>query len=168
MPLLEDFLHIRVGFISGADEVFIIPKAHVPDSEKDLYVPYLPDREMQLFTTPNDVESYFIYPYINGSLIEENILKKHYPKTWKHLTDHKQRLVSRGQVQKGNLDWWRPERPRLPQNMLIPKIISPHLTIAPRFSVDLEGKYAISRSPLMYPKEKSLGDGHFALFRRYS
>ena len=38
--------------------------------------------------------------------------------------------------------------------MMRPKIISPHLVLVARFSVDIEGKYAISRAPLLYPKEE--------------
>ena len=43
--------------------------------------------------------------------------------------------------------------PRPPEHMMRPKIISPHLVLIPRFSLDREGKYAISRAPLLYPKE---------------
>lgn len=34
-----------------------------------------------------------------------------------------------------------------------PKIISPHLVLVPRFSLDLQGRYAVSRCPLLYPKD---------------
>jgi hypothetical protein len=36
--------------------------------------------------------------------------------------------------------------------MMRPKIVSPHLVVVPRFSLDAKGKYGISHSPLMYPK----------------
>ena len=62
-------------------------------------------------------------------------------------------LESRPPVRRKQLLWWQPERPRLPQNMMRPKIISPHFVVMPRFSHDVKGKYAISRSPLLYPKE---------------
>ena len=38
--------------------------------------------------------------------------------------------------------------------MLRPKIVSPHLVVVPRFSLDEKGRYAISRSPLVYPLEE--------------
>ncbi len=38
--------------------------------------------------------------------------------------------------------------------MARPKIVTPNLTISPRFSIDLEGKYGVSRSPFFYLKEK--------------
>jgi len=45
-----------------------------------------------------------------------------------------------------------------------PKIISPHLVLVPRFSLDLEGKYAISHSPLLYPKETGAEDDLLRFF----
>ena len=45
-----------------------------------------------------------------------------------------------------------------------PKIISPHLVLVPRFSLDLAGKYAISRAPLLYPKT---GGGEKDLLRYF-
>jgi hypothetical protein len=47
-----------------------------------------------------------------------------------------------------------PIRPREPENLIIPKIITPHLTLVSRFSLDYEGKFAVSHAPLMYPKQK--------------
>lgn len=41
-------------------------------------------------------------------------------------------------------------RPRPPKNILVPKIVSPHLVITPKFSIDIEGKYGITRSPLLH------------------
>lgn len=152
-PTLDEFLYVRVGFISGADDVFIVDEEKVPTSEARIFVPYLPDREMQLYKIPQRSSSYFFYPYIDGDLVSEDQLRKEYPETWKYLESHKERLANRGQVKKGNLVWWRPERPREPQNMMVPKIVSPHLTLVSRFSLDNEGKYAISRAPLLYPKK---------------
>jgi hypothetical protein len=42
--------------------------------------------------------------------------------------------------------------------MLRPKLVSPHLIIIPRFSFDEVGKYAISRSPWLVPKEETNGE----------
>ena len=43
----------------------------------------------------------------------------------------------------------KPERPRDPKEMLRPKLVTPHLVIAPRFGFDSAGRYAISRSPMI-------------------
>lgn len=42
-----------------------------------------------------------------------------------------------------------------PENILRPKIVTPHRILLSRFSLDEKGYYATSRSPLMYPKETS-------------
>lgn len=154
LPTLENFLDIRVGFISGADDIFIIPVEKLPRGEEVLFVPFLPDREMKLYTVPEKTAYYFFSSFIDGRKIEEEELKNNFPKTWEYLMSHKQRLQSRPPVLKGTLAWWQPERPRRPEDMMRGKIISPHLVIVPRFSLDREGKYAVSRAPYLYPKAR--------------
>ena len=39
--------------------------------------------------------------------------------------------------------------PREPHNMLRPKIVTPHLVIAPRFGLDAAGRFGVSRSPFL-------------------
>jgi type I restriction-modification system DNA methylase subunit len=153
LPPLDQFLEIRQGFTSGNNDVFILNKEDIPKGEEGVYVPYLSDREMEKYTIPKSTRSFFFYPYINGELIEEDELRAKYPKTWKYLLEHKSVLESRMTVQKGELVWWRPTRPRPPERMMRPKIVTPHLVVVPRFGLDIEGRFAVSRSPLLYPKD---------------
>ena len=81
--------------------------------------------------------------------MEEEEVKERFPKAWEYLQSRKHKLESRAPVGKGDLDWWRPVRPRSPEHMMRPKIISPYLVMVPRFSFDREGRYAISRAPLL-------------------
>lgn len=151
---LEEFLQIREGFISGADDIFIRSHNDIPEGEEEIYVPYLSDREMKSYKVPTRTSRLFLYPFLNSRPITEYELKKRFPETWNYLLKNKAALSKRSPVRKGDLVWWKPVRPRSPQNMMRPKIISPHLVLVPRFSLDVKGKYAISRSPLMYPKRE--------------
>ena len=54
--------------------------------------------------------------------------------------------------------WWEPVRPRMPKNILRPKIVSPHLALVPRFAIDQDGQYTVTRSPFLYPKEDILAE----------
>lgn len=153
LPVVDDFLYVRQGFVSGADDVFIVPAEAVPSGEEVIYVPYLPDREMQLYTVPKATSSYFFYPYVDGQKIHEERMKDDFPQTWAYLNSRKSKLKARSSLDRYGKEWWEPMWPRPPRNMMRPKIISPHLVLVPRFSLDLEGKYAISHSPLLYPKE---------------
>jgi tRNA1(Val) A37 N6-methylase TrmN6 len=153
LSVIEDFLHVRQGFISGADDVFIIPASQIPDDEQEIHVPYLPDREMKSYRVPRKTSQYFFYPYVNDRPLTEDELKKRFKNTWKYLLLHKEALKERASVRKGELEWWRPVRPRSPAHMMRPKIVSPHLVLVPRFSLDDKGRYAISRAPLFYPKD---------------
>jgi len=151
-PVLEDFLTIRVGFNTGANDIFIRTVAEIDKGEKGVYIPYLHDREMRRYTVPKKTQKVVFYPYLKGKKINEKELKSMFPKTWTYLKKHSKDLEKRSAVIKRNCEWWSPERPRLPENMLRPKIISPHLILMPKFSLDSGGVYGISRSPLMHLK----------------
>ena len=153
LPIVDDFLHVRKGFISGADDVFIVPAAQVPSGEEAIFVPYLRDREMKLYTVPDRTSHYFFYPYVGETKIEEDRLERDFPQTWAYLNSRRKKLEARSSLQKYHRAWWEPMWPRPPEHMMRPKIISPHLVLIPRFSLDREGKYAISQAPLLYPKE---------------
>jgi type I restriction-modification system DNA methylase subunit len=163
-PNIGNFLDVRMGFISGADDIFIIPVEKLPQGEEDVFVPFLPDREMKLYTVPEKTAYYFFSSFVDGRRIEEEELKTKFPKTWKYLISHKDRLESRSPVLKGTLAWWQPERPRKPGDMMRRKIISPHLVIVPRFSLDHAGKYAVSRAPFLYTKGREAEDDLLRFF----
>lgn len=151
LPQISDYLEIRQGFVTGADDIFIRSASAIPPKERKLYAPYLPDREMVAYVVPDKAERFVFYPYVEGHLIIEDELRNKFPETWEYLLSNREKLEKRSGV--GKAVWWKPSRARLPERLLRPKIVTPHLTIAPRFSLDLTGKYAISRSPLFYPKE---------------
>jgi len=151
-PTLDEFLTVRVGFNTGANRIFIREVSKIPRSEKAVYIPYLQDREMAKYTVPAKTEKVVFYPYVEGKKIAESELKSKYPATLSYLKQHGASLKARRAVIKGDCEWWSPERARLPKHMLRLKIISPHLVLLPKFSLDATGKYGISRSPLMYLK----------------
>lgn len=45
-----------------------------------------------------------------------------------------------------------------------PKLVGPHLVLSPRFSLDSEGRYAISHSPLLYPLEPRVEEDMLRFF----
>ena len=151
LPVISDYLNIGLGFISGADHVFIVPSHKIPKGERALYKPFVPDREISRYQIHQKIKSYFIYPFLQNTKLDEAILRQEFPITWQYLTSHEEELQKRSQVKKGNIRWWEPERPR--SYLMSPKIISPHLVITPRFSLDIEGQYAVSHGPIFYPRD---------------
>jgi hypothetical protein len=109
---------------------------------------------MLSYTIPKDVTKRFFYPYINNQKVNEDVLMNDFPKTYEYLKSNKIFLASRTSIINEERAWWEPVRPRPPINMMRPKIISPHLALMPRFSLDSKGEYGISHSPLLYPKEE--------------
>jgi hypothetical protein len=150
-PTLEGFLKIREGMNTGSDNVFILPRTRTPKEESEIYLPLLSDKEMAKFSVPSRVARVVFYPYLRGLKLTQDGLRKNYPETWAYLKAHKSELEDRASVRAARLEWWCPERPRSPKEMLRPKIVTPHLVVVPRFCLDLAGRFAVSRSPFLFP-----------------
>lgn len=157
-PRLKDFLEIHQGIVSGADEFFDLPAKDVPPEELALYAPYLPDRQMQPYLLPSQTGRVFFFPFLGGEKVSEATIKAEFRWTWQHLSRHRKKLKARAGLAKYNKAWWEPLWPRTPKSILRPKIVTPHLTLTPRFSLDREGRYVISRSPFFHPPEGSTTD----------
>ena len=155
LPTIGEFMHIRVGVQTGRNKVFLVPKSEVPKGEEEIFIPFLADREMESYTVSEEVRSYLFYPYVEGRRLDESSLNSRYPKTWDYLSQHKSKLETRASVRKNQILWWELERPRF-EYMQQPKIISPHLAIMPRFSIDSEGQFAVIRAPVIFPKERNV------------
>jgi tRNA1(Val) A37 N6-methylase TrmN6 len=147
LPKLGEIAEIRQGLITGADDIFIIPGSALPKGEEEIYVPFLSDREIEPYGLPRQPKRFVIYPFDGDEPLSERDLQRNYPATWQYLLFHKKKLVARKSVRAGTNPWWRPIRTRQPRHLLRPKIVTPHLVIAPRFALDQSGKYAVSHGP---------------------
>jgi type I restriction-modification system DNA methylase subunit len=156
--LLDEFLDVQEGFVTGADSIFIRFAHEIPKEEKAIYVPFLADRGMERFCVPRKVVEYVFYPFIEGRKIKDRELREQFPKTWEYLKLNGAKLKERSSVKAGQVPWWCPHRPVPALKMLRPKLVSPHLILMPRFSLDIMGKYTISRSPWLVPKDDGMGE----------
>lgn len=157
---LQSFTQLRQGIITGADGIFLLPSRDVPKDEAAIYLPFLADRDMEAYTVPESYARSFFYPYLNGEPLDEGILSKKFPKTWKYLVSHRAELEGRKTVKSKRVAWWRPAWPREPQNLLRPKIVTPHLVISPRFALDAAGRLAVSHSPIVLAKSRDVEQDH--------
>ncbi|MCK4374500.1 MAG: N-6 DNA methylase, partial [Candidatus Brocadiae bacterium] len=147
MPKLKDFLVVREGLITGADRVYILAKESVPKAESDLYAPLLPDREMDRYTVPRRTDSYVYYPYRVGQRIGEPELRQA-TRTWQYLVDRREALGK-----SATACWPYLVRGR-ERELLQPKIVCPNLMLVPRFALDQEGKYVVTRAPFLIPRQR--------------
>ena len=154
LPKLGEFVFVRKGFITGANDIFVINKLAIPEGEEMIYRPFLSDREMRRYSVPRTVSRVVFYPYLDDVKIDEETLRERFPRTWARLGESRTLLENRPAVRAGSLPWWSPERSRTPDRMFRPKLVSPHLVLLPRFSLDETGKYAVSQCPIVYPRAR--------------
>jgi methylase of polypeptide subunit release factors len=164
MGELSSEAQLRQGMNTGADNVFVIPSVVLSRVDSQLFVPLLSDREMEVFTVPSAVQSYVFYPYIDERLLTEEELRAEFGSTWTFLEMQRSTLERRNAVRTGALLWWKPERPRDPKNMLRQKIVTPHLVITPKFSLDSAGSYAVSRAPMIFSRYSEPGKRDHLLY----
>ncbi len=146
---LQQFAKVRLGMITGLDEVFVVPTKNLDLYDPELFVPLLSDREMEAYRVPKAVKTAVFFPFSDKVPLEEGVLRRKYSKTWHYLLANRERLQARKAVINGEVPWWRPERPRQPKHLLQAKIVTPHLVLAPRFGLDLKGRVAVSHSPYL-------------------
>ena len=149
LPRLRDFLDVKQGIVTGADDVFVVSTKELPADDECLFLPFLSDREMEAYSVPRRTTARVFFPFWNGEKINEQVLREHFPETWQYLSKHKERLEKRGGLGRYRKEWWEPMWPREPRTILRPKIVTPHLVITPRFGLDAKGTFAVSRSPFL-------------------
>ena len=157
---LRSFTQLRQGIITGADDIFLVPSRDVAKDEAPIYIPFLADRDMEAYAVPRSYPRSFFYPYLDGRPLEEDVLRTKFPRTWNYLVTHRSRMEARKTVKTKGVAWWRPAWPREPQNLLRPKIITPHLVISPRFALDAVGRLAVSHSPIVFAKSQDVEQDH--------
>jgi hypothetical protein len=50
LRIIQDFLYVRLGLISGADNIFVVSSRQIPKGEETIFIPFLPDKEMRPYT----------------------------------------------------------------------------------------------------------------------
>ena len=153
---LREFLQVNQGIVTGADDVFIIPKSQVPLGEQMIWPQLLRDRDMMRYSLTKASQYNVFYPYLDNKILSCEEIQDNYPRTWDYLVT-KQTILNRRKLSV-NQKWWSLFRPRNPKLILGPKLITPHLILLPKFSFDERGKYLISHAPYLTAREGSDGD----------
>ncbi len=125
LPVLDEFLELKQGVVTGADEIFIVENRALPRDEKSLFIPLLHDREMEAYSVPRRTSHSVFFPYLDGVKVKEKDLRSHFPETWRYLTAHRQRLAKRSSLPRYRKEWWEPMWPREPKTLLRPKLVTP-------------------------------------------
>lgn len=154
---INDFLKLTQGAVTGKDKVFIRNIKDVNKKERKLYKKLLPDKKINSFSFEENTDELIFYPFVNNDLIDEKTLSEQYSETWKYLVENKDELEERGRVKTSpQFSWWKLHSPGNSIDANSPKIVSPYLTISPKFSIDISGDYITSRSSYFTLKDKNI------------
>lgn len=154
-PKITQYCAVKLGYISSCDKVFVVDADFVPDGERDVYRALVRDREISRYGLPRKATRYAFYPFRDGHIMDWETLALEFPNTARYLETHRDILESRRAVEKGEINWWQPERPRKPKEILRPKIVTPHLCLRPKFAVDIEGDRLPSHTPFLIMQEQA-------------
>jgi type I restriction-modification system DNA methylase subunit len=149
---LGKYLNVFQGVVTGNDSVFIVDKQSIPKTEHVIWRPLLPDRDMLKYKVPKTTNKIVFYPKIDNHTFSSDEIADEYPITWKYLESQREKLTKRG---KRNDSWWVPHRLRNSRELFRPKLVTPHLVLLPKFSLDKARGYVISRAPLLTTKDTS-------------
>jgi len=152
---LSEYFDVRTGMTAGNKDIFIQSANAIVEHDKEIWAPFAADKELRAYDVLETkfAKQFFFYPYIDEKLLTENELKTGFPSTYKFLDKHRSKLQERAEFTKTNKTWFLPNRPRKPSFMMVPKLLTPHLCITPKFAYDIEGKFAIARSPYICLKQ---------------
>jgi type I restriction-modification system DNA methylase subunit len=143
-PLISEFLDVKQGVTTSADEVFIVDS--VIPGEEMIYKTLIPDRAINAYTINERLSKRFvIYPYNENARLDEKDFESAFPKTWAYLNLNKHKLEPKPYSKR---IWWELERPRNTE-ILQPKISTPHIVIMPKYAIDTTGDYIVTRSPYL-------------------
>jgi hypothetical protein len=154
--LLSDLCKCQQGVVTGRDNVFIRRGDEVPTGEEAVWRPFLPDKAISRYRLPENTDKVMFYPFLPAGRLTEADLSRDFPATWQYLNGHYDELSDRAPARRANCEWWQPAWPRNFKDILNrPRLISPHLTISPRFGLDYQAKFLVSRTTMIFSKSEA-------------
>ena len=79
VPKLGDIVEVRQGLITGADDIFVLPSKMIPKAEREIYIPFLADREITPYKIGERPKAYVFYPFHGDHPLREDELQEQYP-----------------------------------------------------------------------------------------
>ena len=144
------------GVVTGCDAVFIRHVSDVSETDKSVWKPFLPDRLITRYSLPKKTDKVIFYPFTSKKRLSMEEVRNEFKDTWDYLESNYETLVDRAPVMRHNCEWWQPAWPRVPRDILgRARLVSPHLTISPRFGADLHAKFVVSRTIMIFAQGRA-------------
>jgi len=100
--------------------------------------------------------SFLVYPYIEGTLIDEERLRKEFPHTWNYLEHYRYMLESRSSIAQSGLAWYELVRRRDENLLSSPKLAMRDLSMKTAFALDDLGDTFIVGGTVVVPEDEGL------------
>src|SRR3989338_117503 len=144
------------GLVTGADDVFIVETKRFQGKMVQVFSKTL-DKEISLEKGitrlllkgsldmrryhVKDTNRLLIYPYDNGSLIEQHTMQKQYPLCWQYLNECRNLLEKREGGKFENAQWYGFSRPQNLDKFNLLKLLTPAIAKQSSFTYDEKGEY---------------------------
>jgi adenine-specific DNA-methyltransferase len=139
----DDVARIRVGIKTTADEVFIredwddLPARQQPETE--LIHPLIRHFDATRWVWSGENKQTVLYPHVAKEGKQRPIDLHNFPRAWRYLEAHRDRLTRRHYVIDGGRQWYEIWVPHNPDEWAKPKIVFPDIAEEPRFFLDNSG-----------------------------
>jgi hypothetical protein len=154
--LTELTIQIWQGISSGKDGVFYIDYSTVTTEnlEHEILRPLLKGQDVGRYEV-NWSGKYVIYPYDkSGSVLDENLLKRKYPNTYRYLQSKRDDLKGRDYFDNLGKAWFELWNQRNPKYFEQQKLITPEIASKNSFSFDTDNYYANTKVYGLLPRKE--------------
>lgn len=150
----ENLFDIKQGARTGANKVFVLNQEEyksLPKKEREYFKPSIDNDAIQSGKLNETNYIFFPYPYENGFVDENDLVRKMpiYYEKW--LLPNKGKLQGRSKIDVNK--WWLLTWPRKWQYESRPKLVSTEFGKAGSFSIDTTGEFVVERGLCWLPKE---------------
>jgi hypothetical protein len=152
--IVKDFLKVKVGIKTTADNVFIRNNwdslSECP--EQDLLKPLISSCDIHKWKMNQSTANKILYPYMNAESRVAVDLKS-FPLAKKYFNLYEDQLKGRKYVLEAGREWFEIWVPHKPLDWKYPKLVFPDISKEPQFMLDLEG-YLVNGNCYWIPAHK--------------
>ncbi len=149
-PTVGTIFNIKQCIKVGLEKAFVISDVgEFPVKERRILKPIADDKNTYPWRIEEDGRR-LIYAYRKREPISESEMRLRFPVVMDHLLKYEDKLKTKSR--EGLDQIWSLVRPRDPELMFAPKIVTPNFSLAGCYALDLSGTYAVTSGSILTPQ----------------